>query len=105
VVTNRLRGDEPGFPEHQGMPTSGRNSSVTLATSVQTLLDRMKRRKFSMPRPFAGEATFEPEIRSSHPRSRSRLVVKPTCGLQWNLTPLLFLHAALDGKVELIAAT
>jgi hypothetical protein len=41
--------DESGFPEHQGRPTNGRSSSVTLATSVQTLLDRMKRRKFSMP--------------------------------------------------------
>jgi hypothetical protein len=37
----------------QGKPSSGLNSSVMLATSVQKLLDRTKRRKFSMPLPKA----------------------------------------------------
>jgi hypothetical protein len=32
----------------QGMAVMGRNSKTTLVTSVQKLLDRMKRRKFSM---------------------------------------------------------
>jgi hypothetical protein len=39
--------------KHQGRPTNGRSSSVTLATSVQKLLDRTKRKKFSMPRSFS----------------------------------------------------
>jgi len=63
----------PGsHPEHQGRPTNGRSRSVTLATSVQQLLDNMKRRKFSMLRflcrdSFSLEkATFEPAIRSDH---------------------------------------
>jgi hypothetical protein len=46
------RGDAPVPAEHQGRPTTGRSRSVTPVTSVQMLLDRMKRRKFSMPRSF-----------------------------------------------------
>jgi len=82
VVTNRVS------PEYQGMPTNGRSSSVTLATSVQTLLDRMKRRKFSMPRPlcwrgdvsacnpfqpsgFAEQACRKADVRSSNGTRRS----------------------------------
>jgi hypothetical protein len=37
-------------PGTQGRPTNGRSRSMTLATSVQQLLDNTKRRKFSMPR-------------------------------------------------------
>jgi hypothetical protein len=37
----------------QGKPSSGLNSNVMLATSVQKLLDRTKRRKFSMLPPSA----------------------------------------------------
>jgi hypothetical protein len=44
VVTTRA------FPAHQGIAVIGRNSRTTLVTSVQELLDRMKRRKFSMRR-------------------------------------------------------
>jgi hypothetical protein len=40
-------------PQHQGKPTNGRSSSATPATRVQKLLDRTKRRKFSMPRSFS----------------------------------------------------
>jgi hypothetical protein len=43
----------PRFPACQGIAVIGRNSRTTLVTSVQELLDRMKRRKFSMRRlPF-----------------------------------------------------
>ena len=45
-----------GFPARQGIAVIGRNKRTTLVTSVQALLDRTKRRKFSkfsMPRlPF-----------------------------------------------------
>jgi len=37
----------PRFPARQGIAVIGRNSSTTLVTSVQELLDRMKRKKFS----------------------------------------------------------
>jgi hypothetical protein len=40
---------EPVPAKHQGRPSNGRSKSVTLATSVQKLLDTTKRRKFSMP--------------------------------------------------------
>jgi hypothetical protein len=41
------------FPARQGIAVIGRNNRTTLVTSVQELLDRTKRRKFSMRRlPF-----------------------------------------------------
>jgi len=48
-----LGGNELVPSKHQGRPTNGRSSSVMLATSVQKLLDRTKRKKFSMPRSFS----------------------------------------------------
>jgi len=51
------------FPVLQGIAVIGRNRRTTLVTSVQKLLDRMKRRKFSMRRlPFVEQVTFEPAI-------------------------------------------
>jgi hypothetical protein len=38
-----------GSRQNQGRPSNGRSKSVTLATSVQKLLDTTKSRKFSMP--------------------------------------------------------
>ena len=52
-----------GFPARQGIAVIGRNKRTTLVTSMQELLDRMKRRKFSMHRlPFVREVTPEPPI-------------------------------------------
>ena len=51
------------------MPSKGRNSSATPATSVQKLLDITKRKKFSMlpSDQFSREMTFERAMRSGDP--------------------------------------
>jgi hypothetical protein len=63
-VRAHARSDDAAAPGGcQGMAVIGRNSRTTLVTSVQSPLDRMKRRKFSMRRLlFVRKWTPEPAI-------------------------------------------